>query len=77
MTGITCCLCQVNVMLDWLESSAVIRVCECVCVHIACTVASREIETTVLNQPSVFLSKIGLFCRSLILFHGKRDLFPT
>ena len=41
------------------------------------TVALREIETTVLTQPSVFLSQIGLFCRSLIPFHGKRDVFPT
>jgi hypothetical protein len=41
------------------------------------TVAFREIETTVLTQPSVVVRKIGLFCRSLIPFHGKRDVFPT
>jgi hypothetical protein len=29
------------------------------------------------DPASEFLSKIGLFCRSLIPFHGKRDLFPT
>jgi hypothetical protein len=39
------------------------------------TVAFWEIETT--GLPSVFLSKIGLSCRSLIPFHSKRDVFPT
>ena len=29
------------------------------------------------DPASEFVSKIGLFCRSLIPFHGKRDLFPT
>ena len=29
------------------------------------------------DPASEFVSKIGLFCRSLIPFHDKRDLFPT